>query len=120
MCWVQAAGAHATCAQLFTKRVLLATCARSPNLHTARAHARRQIDVLVDGFTEDGELYGRTQWDAPDVDPIVFLSEEDTTAAAAAAAGADGGAPPPLEVGQLRRCRVVGASLFDLVAVPVA
>lgn len=32
-----------------------------------------QIDVLVDGHTEDGELYGRSQWDAPDIDPIVFL-----------------------------------------------
>ena len=35
--------------------------------------SKLQIDVLVDGHTEDGELYGRSQWDAPDIDPIVFL-----------------------------------------------
>ena len=68
--------------------------------------------MLVDGFTEDGEIYGRTQWDAPDVDPIVFLSPP--------AGEGEGAGAPPLEVGQLRRCRVVGASLFDLEAVPVA
>lgn len=68
-----------------------------------------QIDVLVDGYTEDGELYGRTQWDAPDIDHIVFLL---------AAEEAEG--LPALEVGQLRRCRVLGNSTFDLEATPVA
>ena len=67
-----------------------------------------QLDVLVDGFTEDGELYGRTQWDAPDVDPIVFLAPPEEGSGLAA-----------LEVGQLRRCRVTGTSIFDLEAVPV-
>lgn len=33
------------------------------------------VDVLVDGYNDDGFIIGRTQWDAPDVDPIVFLSE---------------------------------------------
>lgn len=65
-----------------------------------------QIDVLVDSLSEEGEFIGRTSWDAPDVDPIVFLSE---------AAGQE-----PLAVGQMRRCRVTSASTFDLEAVPVA
>lgn len=69
-----------------------------------------QIDVLVDGENEDGWLFGRTQWDAPDVDPIVFLSEPPASAAAGIA---------PLQVGQMRRCRVSGTSLFDLEAYPV-
>jgi ribosomal protein S12 methylthiotransferase len=66
-----------------------------------------QIEVLVDGHTEDGEIFGRTQWDAPDIDPIVFLAAPEEGL-------------PALEVGQMRRCRVVGTSIFDLEAVPVA
>lgn len=63
----------------------------------------------MDGYTEDGELYGRTQWDAPDVDPIVFLVPPE-----------EGSPLPPLQVGQMRRCRVLGNSTFDLEATPVA
>jgi ribosomal protein S12 methylthiotransferase len=58
---------------------------------------------LVDSISEDGELIGRSEWDAPDVDPIVFL----------AIAGED--LP---QLGQLWRCRVTSASLFDLEATP--
>eukprot|EP00775_Hariotina_reticulata_P010662 gene10662-10821_t len=67
----------------------------------------RVIDVLVDGVNEDGWLFGRTQWDAPDVDPIVFLSDPKSEGVV------------PLEVGQMRRCLVTSASLFDLEAYPV-
>eukprot|EP00955_Chlamydomonas_euryale_P023665 249832-Chlamydomonas_euryale.AAC.7 len=67
-----------------------------------------ELDVLVDGYNDDGFLIGRTQWDAPDVDPIVFLAEPTDPAV------------PPLGVGQIRRCRVDGNSLFDLEAHPVA
>ena len=59
----------------------------------------------MDSISEEGELLGRTQWDAPDVDPLVFLSEASEHA--------------PLEVGQMRRCRIVGTSLFDLEAVAI-
>ena len=59
----------------------------------------------MDSVSEDSELLGRTQWDAPDVDPVVFLGTPTVGA--------------PLELGQLRRCRVTHASLFDLEAVPV-
>lgn len=74
----------------------------------AAALVGKEIDVLVDGYTEDGELYGRTQWDAPDIDNIVFLGQpEDSTNL------------PPAELGHMRRCRVIGNSLFDLEAVPI-
>lgn len=71
-------------------------------------HFLMQIDVLVDSIASDGEFLGRTQWDAPDVDPMVFLTElEDSSLA-------------PLEIGQMRKCRVDCAMLFDLEAHPVA
>eukprot|EP00878_Enallax_costatus_P033142 GHUV01036532.1.p1 GENE.GHUV01036532.1~~GHUV01036532.1.p1 ORF type:complete len:243 (+),score=43.18 GHUV01036532.1:251-979(+) len=69
----------------------------------------QEIDVLVDGVNEDGWLFGRTQYDAPDVDPIVFLSDPPTNDASIM----------PLEVGEIRRCKVTSASLFDLEAHPV-
>lgn len=68
----------------------------------------REVDVLVEGYNEDGWLIGRTQWDAPDVDPIVFLSDPTDTSV------------PPLEPGQIRRCKVDGNSIFDLEAHPIA
>jgi ribosomal protein S12 methylthiotransferase len=71
-----------------------------------------EVDVLVDGVNEDGWMVGRTQWDAPDVDPCVFVG---APGAAAAAAGV-----LPAQPGQIRRCLVTAASLFDLEAVPVA
>ena len=33
-----------------------------------------QVDVLVEGFDDDDNLVGRTQWDAIDIDPVVFLT----------------------------------------------
>lgn len=68
----------------------------------------RELDVLVDGVNDDGWLVGRTQWDAPDVDPCVFLNDPPA-----------GGSALPLAVGQIRRCRVTGTSLFDLEAYPI-
>jgi ribosomal protein S12 methylthiotransferase len=76
--------------------------------HWARGLVGREIDVLVEGYTEDGELYGRSEWDAPDVDNVVFLGEPEEIAGVM-----------PAEVGQMRRCKVVGHSLFDLDAVPI-
>jgi ribosomal protein S12 methylthiotransferase len=67
----------------------------------------QEVDVLINGTTEDGWLYGRTQWDAPDIDPIVFVSEPADSSV------------PAAEVGQMRRCRVSGNSMFDLEAYPV-
>lgn len=67
-----------------------------------------QIDVLVDSLSADGGFLGRTQWDAPDVDPFVFLTETEDESL------------PPLEIGQMRRCVVDSAMLFDLEAHPVS
>lgn len=66
------------------------------------------LPVLVDGYNEDGDLIGRTQWDAPDVDPVVFLSPPQNSSL------------PPAEVGQIRMCEVSSVSLYDLEAYPVA
>ena len=71
----------------------------------ARGMLGKDIDVLVDGITEDGEIFGRTQWDAPDIDNIVFLEQ--------------GESDKQLEVGQIRKCHVTGRSLFDLEAVTI-
>lgn len=75
----------------------------------ARGMVGKEIDVLVDGYTQDGELIGRTQWDAPDIDHMVFLGPP-----------AEGSGVPPLEVGQMRRCVVDAACTFDLEAHPIA
>jgi len=67
------------------------------------------ISVLVDAYDEEeGVFVGRSQLEAPDVDPCVFLH--------------DAGLPgvPPLAIGQMRTCRVDGASLYDLTGYPVA
>ncbi|KIZ07386.1 MiaB-like tRNA modifying enzyme YliG [Monoraphidium neglectum] len=74
----------------------------------AQSLVGRTLEVLVDALGEDGGFIGRTEWDAPDVDPIVFLAE------------AEDPAVPRLELGQVRRCRVDGASIFDLDATVVA
>lgn len=66
-----------------------------------------QIPVLVDSITDDGQFLGRTQWDAPDVDPMVFLSEPESNELQA------------LAVGQMRLCEVDGTLLFDIEAHPV-
>jgi ribosomal protein S12 methylthiotransferase len=74
----------------------------------AKEMVGRECDVLIDGYTEDGDLYGRTEWDAPDIDNIVFIGEPQDEGVAAA------------EVGEMRRCMVVGNSIFDLEAYPIA
>jgi ribosomal protein S12 methylthiotransferase len=75
----------------------------------AEALVGREVDVLVDGINEDGWVVGRTQWDAPDVDPCVFVAEPE-----------EGSGIAPSQPGEIRRCRVTSASLFDLEAVPIA
>ncbi|GLC40997.1 hypothetical protein PLESTB_000953900 [Pleodorina starrii] len=68
----------------------------------------REIEVLVEGYNDDDWLIGRSQWDAPDVDPLVFLTDSENPAI------------PRLEAGQMRRCVVTSNSLFDLEAMPIA
>ncbi len=75
----------------------------------AAAQKRRigsEIDVLVDGPAPEHELVlqGRLEGQAPDIDPVVFLTDCD---------------PEEYGRGQLIRARVVAARGYDLVATPI-
>ena len=71
----------------------------------AQSRVGKTLDVLVDNFDEDMDAWvGRTALEAPDIDPVVFISEAE-----------NGG--QKLEPGQMRKCKIVGSSLFDLEAV---
>ncbi len=61
----------------------------------------RTLDVLVDGFDEDGRVVGRTYGQAPEVDGLTVLE------------GCPDGA---VEVGSFVRARVTGAGEYDLTA----
>ena len=64
-----------------------------------------EVDVLVDGPSSEHDLVlqGRLEGQAPDIDPLVFLTDCD---------------PVAYDPGQLIRARVVGARGYDLVAAP--
>ncbi|GIW96137.1 MAG: ribosomal protein S12 methylthiotransferase RimO [Pirellulaceae bacterium] len=65
----------------------------------------RQVDVLLDRPVE-GErnvFMGRTPWDAPDVDAVVYVT----------------GQRQPLRPGQFVRCEIVGYRDYDLIAVAI-
>jgi len=75
----------------------------------AAAQKRRigsEIDVLVDGPAPEHELVlqGRLEGQAPDIDPVVFLTDCD---------------PEEYERGQLIKARIVGAKGYDLLATPI-
>jgi ribosomal protein S12 methylthiotransferase len=78
----------------------------------AEGRVGTEVEVVVDReeVDDDGQhiLIGRTRGEAPDVDPVVFLGQPQ-----------DGGVPPA-QVGEIRRCRVSGAFLYELEAYPVA
>jgi ribosomal protein S12 methylthiotransferase len=74
----------------------------------ARAQKARigsDVTVLVDGPAADHELVlqGRLEGQAPEIDPVVFLTDCD---------------PAEYERGQLIRARIVGARGYDLIAAP--
>jgi ribosomal protein S12 methylthiotransferase len=76
----------------------------------AEAQKRRVgevVAVLVDGPSTEHELVlqGRLEGQAPDIDPVVYLTDCDPAAVAS---------------GQLIQARIVGARGYDLVAAPVA
>lgn len=76
----------------------------------ARAQKQRigaTVEVLVDGPSTEHDLVlqGRLEGQAPDIDPVVFLTDCD---------------PAEYAPGQLIRARVVGARGYDLVVGPVA
>jgi len=88
------------------RRDELVSLAQELSIEFAESLVGREIDVLVEGVSEeDGVMVGRTEWDAPDIDPYVMLTEP-----------AEGSGLAPLEAGQMRRVKVVGTSVMDLVA----
>ena len=64
------------------------------------------VRVLIDGPSPEHELVlqGRLEGQAPDIDPVVYLSDCD---------------PSAYGPGDLIRARVVGARGYDLIAAPV-
>jgi ribosomal protein S12 methylthiotransferase len=75
----------------------------------AAAHKHRigsEVEVLIDGPSPEHELVlqGRLEGQAPDIDPVVVLSECD---------------PERFGAGDLIRVRIVGAKGYDLVGCPV-
>lgn len=73
----------------------------------AKSMVGKEIMVLVDGVDEDGQLVGRTEYDAPDIDNLVFLVDSEDESI------------PALEIGQMRRCLINDSITFDLVGQPV-
>ena len=63
-----------------------------------------EVAVIIDGFNPEFDAWtGRTSREAPDIDPIVFVADPT-------------GGQRALEMGQMRRGKIVGTSLFDLEA----
>jgi ribosomal protein S12 methylthiotransferase len=71
-----------------------------------KAKIGRNVDVLIDGPSAEHELVlqGRLMGQAPEIDPVVFLTD----------CGAD-----DYQAGNLIRARIVGAKGYDLLAAPV-
>jgi ribosomal protein S12 methylthiotransferase len=74
----------------------------------AGAHERRvgsEVRVMVDGPSPEHDLVlqGRLEGQAPDIDPVVYLTDCD---------------PSSYSRGQLIRARIVGAQGYDLLAAP--
>ena len=71
-----------------------------------KARIGTELDVLVDGPSPEHDLVlqGRLEGQAPDIDPVVFLTDCD---------------PESYVSGQLIRTRIVGAKGYDLVAQPI-
>jgi ribosomal protein S12 methylthiotransferase len=72
-----------------------------------KARIGTDVDVLIDGPSPEHELVlqGRLEGHAPDIDPVVFLTDCDSGTYSA---------------GQLIRARVVDAKGYDLVAQPIS
>ena len=80
---------------------------RQKRLIAATQKGRRgtEVDVMVDGRSPEHDLVvqGRTEGQAPDIDPVVYLTDCE---------------PDQFSTGQLIRVRIVGAHEYDLIAAP--
>jgi ribosomal protein S12 methylthiotransferase len=57
------------------------------------------IDVLIEGRSENGQYYGRTQWDAPEIDQQVFINSQNVQ----------------LEKGNIVKVKILKAYTYDLI-----
>lgn len=73
----------------------------------ARSMVGKTLPVLVDGVDEEGIMIGRTQWDAPDIDNQVLLTDSTDESI------------PRLEAGQMRQVHISDNITFDLIGQPV-
>lgn len=64
-------------------------------------------DVIIDAEVPDqpGLWIGRSRGEAPDVDGVIYISGADEES--------------PVELGQIRRCEIVAADGYDLIAAPL-
>ena len=60
----------------------------------------KEIEVLLEGFSDDGRLVGRSYRDAPDIDGLIFVK----------------GVPDEIESGEIVRAIVTSALPYDLEA----
>lgn len=85
-----------------------ALMARQKKIVAAAQKARigREVEILIDGPSAEHELVlqGRLKGQAPEIDPVVFLTDCN---------------PGDYSAGNLIRARIVGAEGYDLVAAPV-
>ena len=81
---------------------------RQRKIVTAAQKARigQEVELLVDGYSPEHDLVlqGRLRGQAPEIDPVVFLTNCDPSAV------------PP---GNLIKARIVGAAEYDLIAEPL-
>lgn len=70
------------------------------SLENNQKHLGKTLEVLIEGMDEDGSYYGRSRYDAPEIDNSVILSSE-----------------KPLQPGDLVSARIVDAFDYDLVGI---
>jgi len=89
------------------RRERIMTLQRSIVAERQEARIGRDVTVLIDGPSPEHELVlqGRLEGQAPDIDPVVYLTDCD---------------PTEYRAGQLVTARVVGAREYDLVVAPLA
>lgn len=74
----------------------LMSCQQAIAFALNRTFEGREIEVLVDHVRSKNEAIGRSQWDAPDIDPCVHIRGRD------------------LRAGQFTRVRITGSRGYDL------
>ncbi len=70
------------------------------SLENNQKHLGKTLEVLIEGMDEEGSYYGRSRYDAPEIDNSVILSSE-----------------KPLQPGVIVSARIVDAFDYDLVAI---